>query len=204
MPTKKSNPKSKTKKNFLLQRIQDWRFPLAVTLMVCAVAGSYFSYARQQTLQVRNKAQQLSQLVAVIPGVQVQAVGKALFLSGEVDSLKDWAKCRAAVNVFLAESPQGIPVGNLTRLSEAAKKSAVAQIRRDVRNRRVRVRVVGDRFLLEGTVLNDFDADKAVEVAKATLLLNAKSVTRDTAAEKNGETQNAFAPVLLDMLKTRS
>lgn len=175
---------------------------IVVGLGLLILGGGFVVYRGIKRLQLNQEAGRLSQLAQPITGVQVQIVGKALFLTGEVGSAQDWAKTRAIAET-IKTSGTGIAVGNLVKMSEAAKQAVVAQIKKEVRNRRVRVRSVGDRFVLEGNVRSDFEADRAVEIAKAALHLDAKSPTRSTAGagEVGKDPIEAFGPILLDMMK---
>ncbi len=198
--TKKAKKSPSSKKAFLSKRFA--RKGIVVGIGVFALCCGFAGYQAWKHQQLNKVVAGLTALAAPINGVQVQTVGKAIYLMGEVASAEDWAKTRAIAET-IQTSGTGISVGNLTKLSDAAKQAVVAQIKKEVRNRRVRVRSVGERFVLEGNVRSDFEADRAVEIAKAALHLDAKAPTRSTAGAGNGTPGRieAFGPILLDMMK---
>lgn len=175
---------------------------MAIGLGVLAIGAGYLGYHGLQMHRMNQVVGNLSQLAQAIPGVQVQVVGKAIFIAGEVSSAQDWAKTRAMA-ATIKVSGTGIAVGNLAKMTEAAKQAVVAQLKKEIRNRRIRVRSVGERFVLEGNPRSDFEADRAVEIAKGVLFLDTNSPTRSTAgaAENDIGSVDAFSPVILDMMK---
>ncbi len=175
---------------------------VVIGLGLLVLGGGFVGYRGMQRYQIQAEVGRLSQLAQPIAGVQVQRVGKAIFLTGEVGSAQDWAKTRAIAET-VKTSGTDIAVGNLVKMTDAAKQAVVAQIKKEVRNRRVRVRCVGDRFVLEGNPRNDFEADRAVEIAKGVLFLDTKSPTRSTAGAGDNSIGrvDAFSPIILDMMK---
>ncbi len=175
-----------------------WAALVGVFALALTGFGSYQGYKNHQATVAMNE---LRTLVADFKGAQVERVGRTIFLSGEFNSLEEWTKARSIARA-LSEKSSGLTVSNLSRMSEAAKQATLNQMKREVRNRRVKIKIVGERFIMEGSMKNDFEADRAVEIAKAVLLLENKAVTRETAgAVDTGNYQETFAPVLLDMLR---
>ena len=171
--------------------------------ILTVLGAGVLAYQAYQIRMIYNQADSLSQLVSPMGGLQVQVVGRSIFLVGEVDSIENWTKARSIAATAQAACGRSGRVANLSRMTEASKTALAKKIQKDIRNRRVRVRVLGDRFVLEGTVRNDYEADKAVELARAALLLDSKAPTRVTADESSSNGVNeTFTPILLDMLKT--
>lgn len=174
-----------------------WWIGVGVLGLLVAGACCFHGY---RTHQLYKTADQLTQLVTPIGGLQVQVVGRSVFLAGEVDNIEAFTKARSIAQ-SLQESCSSVKVSNLSRLSDGAKLALAREIKKSIRDRRIRVRVVEERFVLEGTVRNDYDAERAVELARSALMFD-KFPGRPVASEGAAPTSNDyFAPSILDMIK---
>lgn len=196
----KKKKKSRSKNfNWNNKQMYTWLGYASVTLVLCVC--SYFVGRNQR---IRTVAKQVAAYVETVPGMKMHVADGTIVFTGEVKSLQDYNKARGIAHQ-LSSGLNGLRIANMLNLTEEAKNATLKQVRREIRNSRVRPRFVNRRLVLEGTVRNDFEADRAVELAKAVLMLGPNGSTRETAAEKMGATDNHPGGhgeiMILDMLK---
>lgn len=194
MAARKSVKKSKTG-----AKSKAGSFYMGLGLACClGVAGGYL-YGNQ--MWTKNRAAKLAAALGTMPGVSVTQMGGTVSVAGQVGSIQEYNQIRMTV--------RGMNAGgcncamNMVTLTDEGKEALITQLKKEIRNRRVKVHFLGERLVLEGMVRNDYEADKAVEMAKAALLLGANGSTRETAAVTEGNGMTAENYMILDMLRVR-
>src|SRR5262249_10529392 len=118
-----------------------------VAVLCCALcaAGGYFAGSK---MWVQRQVTQAAQAMSGMPGVTVNAVGGTVMLTGHVESMPEYQKARMLVRAMNA-GKHGVKAVNQLQVSEDAKTEFLAQLRRDLHNRKVRPRFLGNRLVLE-------------------------------------------------------
>ena len=184
------------------------KYILNVVFFLAGVAGATFLTFLGERISIKNE---LSRLVTSYPGIRVQAVGKALYLTGSVDQFREIGDLQnIAEGMELAN--RGYTVTLLPTISEKGKKSLESNFNRMVNSPELGGFFLGDRFLIVGTAENDFEADRAVEIAKTYLAYGIDLTARSPAqSEKARSSETSWqasrsassAGVLLDMMRIR-
>jgi Flp pilus assembly secretin CpaC len=100
-----------------------------------------------------------------LPDVEVRTVGERLVVSGHVDSLQDMRRLRSVV---AGRSEVSLLVGLDPRVVQAALTTTAEQINTALKRSGLasaKAVVVGQRILLEGSVAEDAERDKAQRIA---------------------------------------
>lgn len=98
-------------------------------------------------------------------GLQISTVGDAVVLSGQVDSYAEMSQIIAVV-----EGLSSLSLHNLVMLSPLGQKDLTERIAAQLSGRRIEVRLLNNHLFLEGVAANDFEADRAVEIAKTFII----------------------------------
>ena len=198
MTTKKKSAARAAKKTTAKNGALNW----GVVILCCCATG-VGGYLLGSRAWARRQAALAADAMEKVPGVRVEAMGDTVLLTGEAQTMDDYNKARAAARSMNAGCTRAQAM-NLVTLSESGKESFLSKLRSEIRNRRVRARFIGNRLVLEGIVRNDFEADKAVELAKAALGAGDTSVSRETAADAPGAGAAWDGYQILDMIRIRA
>lgn len=109
-----------------------------------------------------DMTRKLNELLAGIDGIKITALGDDdALIDGSVDSVDNMNRILAVVDGLKPH-----PVHNLVSLSKKGREELKARVEQEIATEGVHVRLVNNVLMLEGIVRNDFEADRAVEIAK--------------------------------------
>jgi hypothetical protein len=107
-------------------------------------------------------ARKMSDLLTGIPGIKITSFGDDdCIVDGSVDSVEHMNRVLSVVDGLKPH-----PVHNLVTLSKKGREELKARIEEEIATEGVHVRIVNNVVMLEGIVRSDFEADRAVEIAK--------------------------------------
>jgi hypothetical protein len=117
---------------------------------------------------VQGVANQLSESIDTQPKPRLLTVGNVIVIVGEFEKYTDLDKINGiAESLRELTVPSGtVIVRNQTRLSDKGKSDLAEKIVARIGAREITASFVNDSLLLEGSAENDFQADRAVEIAK--------------------------------------
>lgn len=107
---------------------------------------------------------ELSKYVSSYPQVRLTQIGPVYVLDGTVDEKRDHLELNAVAEGL---KEKGVGVRYLVTLSPKGKEAMAASIEKRINSPEIVVYFVGEDVFLEGTADTDFEADRAVEIAKA-------------------------------------
>lgn len=106
-------------------------------------------------------AGKIASLLTGVSGIQVTSVGESVVVSGEVASRKEMASV-----VRVADGVRSVPIHNLVVLSEAGCRRMADEIEQTIGAKEIQIKLLNNVILIQGTAANDYEADRAVEIAK--------------------------------------
>lgn len=114
---------------------------------------------------------QLEELLGDIEGLQIKPVGSTIVLDGEILLPKDMVRIIRVVDALKDRDAKkkNIPIKNVATISRITMNIIAERIEREVGSPDIQVRVLNNNILLEGTAQSDFEADRAIEIAKTYL-----------------------------------
>jgi pilus assembly protein CpaC len=120
---------------------------------------------------IGNVISQLEELLGDIEGIKIKAVGGTIFIDGEILLPKDMIRIMRVVDAMKDRDPKKkeIPIRNTATISKITMNIIAERIEREVNSPEISARVLNNNILLEGTADGDFEADRAVEIAKTYL-----------------------------------
>jgi Flp pilus assembly secretin CpaC len=116
--------------------------------------------------------------------LQVSVIGPLVVIDGEVETPAELVRVDRIAQ-GLRESNPAVAVKSLVKVSPRAMSRMAEIIERNIGSTDITARFVANRLMIEGVADNDFEADRAVEVAKA-FLADFPVVTRSAGTPKAG------------------
>jgi hypothetical protein len=98
--------------------------------------------------------------------VKVITSGKVVLVDGTVDVPQQLERVNAVVDAFQWAEPE-LVFKNLVRVDPVAWSRVAERVEREIGSPEITVRVVGQTVAMEGVADSDFEADRAVEIARA-------------------------------------
>jgi hypothetical protein len=136
---------------------------LAATALVYPVLSNASERDDLQTVSA-----QLKSAVENIPGIKVETIGNVLVVQGEVDQFASYDGLRRLTEALkdLATPSAKVQVRTTVRLSARGQLAVAKEISEQVANPAINIHFVNDSLFLDGQAENDYQADRAVEIAK--------------------------------------
>jgi pilus assembly protein CpaC len=149
---------------------------------------------------------QLEELIGDIEGIQIKAVGGTVVIDGDILLPKDMLRIMRVVDAIKdRDSKKPVSIRNIAGISKVTMNIVAERIEREINSPEISARVLNNNILLEGTAENDFEADRAVEIAKT--YLPEAFVEKNSGdggkvePRKNGGTGGL--PTIIDFLRVR-
>lgn len=133
----------------------------------------------------------LSNYFGSLPKIKVSQIGPVYVVDGTVDQIADLARVNEIAGSL---REKGVSVKSFVELSKPGKELLASFIEGQIGSPEISVRFVSDKVFLEGIASNDFEADRAVEIAKASIFT---SIVRRPAQDSPN------ISTIVDMLKVR-
>lgn len=114
---------------------------------------------------------QLDELLGDIEGIQIKEVGGTIVIDGDILLPKDMLRIMRVTDAMKDRDPKKkeVPIRNIAGISKVTMNIIAERIEREINSPEISARVLNNNILLEGTAENDFEADRAVEIAKTYL-----------------------------------
>jgi len=111
---------------------------------------------------------QLEQLLGNIEGVEIKAVGGTIIIDGEIILPKDMIRIFRVVDAMKDRDPKkkAVPIKNIATISKVTMAVLAKSIEKEIGSPEISVRVLNNNIVIEGTAQSNFEADRAVKVAK--------------------------------------
>lgn len=114
---------------------------------------------------------QLEELVGDIEGIKIKTVGGTIIIDGDILLPKDMIRIIRVVEAMKDRDPKkkDVPIKNIASISKITMNIIAERIEREINSPEIAARVLNNNIILEGTAENDFEADRALEIAKTYL-----------------------------------
>lgn len=151
---------------------------------------------------------QLEELLGDIEGLKVKTVGGNIMLDGEIVLPKDMLRINRVVDAMKDRDPKKkeIPIRNLATISKMTMNIIAERIEREIGSPEITARVINNNLFLEGTAEGEFEADRAVEIAKTYLPEVIVQKTKGDSIElkpKASGGEGGGLPTIIDLLRVR-
>ncbi len=114
---------------------------------------------------------QLDDLLGDVEGLKIRSLGGTVILDGEILLPKDMIRIMRVIDAVKDRDPKKkeIPIRNLATISKLTMNILAERIEREINSPEIQARVINNNLFIEGTAESDFEADRAVEIAKTYL-----------------------------------
>jgi pilus assembly protein CpaC len=151
---------------------------------------------------------ELEQLLGDIEGLRIRSVGGTIILDGEILLPKDTVRIIRVLDALKDRDPKKkeVPIRNLTTISKITMNILAERIEREIGSPEITARVVNNTLFLEGTAENEFEADRAVEIARTYLPEAVVEKLKGEGEEVRPKTQGGAVggtPFVMDLLRVR-
>jgi len=151
---------------------------------------------------------QLEELIGDIEGVKIKPVGGTIVIDGDILLPKDMLRIIRVVDAMKDRDPKKkeVPIRNIANISKITMNIIAERIEREINSPEINARVLNNNILLEGTAENDFEADRAVEIAKTYLpeaLVEKNAGDGVTIKPKQAGGAGGGVPTIIDFLRVR-
>jgi len=152
---------------------------------------------------------QLDDLLGDIEGLRIRTLGGTLILDGEILLPKDMIRIIRVLDAIKDRDPKKkeVPIRNLASISKMTMNILAERIEREIGSPEITARVINNNLFLEGTAEGDFEADRAIEIAKTYL---PEVVVEKTKGDGSPEIRPKAAggvggglPTIVDLLRVR-
>lgn len=152
---------------------------------------------------------QLEELLGDVEGLRIRSLGGTIIMDGEILLPKDMIRIIRVLDAVKDRDPKKkeVPIRNLTSISKMTMNILAERIEREIGSPEITVRVINNNLFLEGTAESDFEADRAVEIAKTYL---PEVVVEKTKGDGSPEVRPKAAggvggglPTIVDLLRVR-
>lgn len=161
--------------------------------------------AREDLGEVIN---QLQTLLGDIEGLKINALGGTIILDGEILLPKDMIRVMRVVDAMKDRDPKKkeVPIRNLASISKVTMNIIAERIEREIGSPEITARVINNNLFLEGTAESDYEADRAIEIARTYLPEVFVEKTKGEGGEVRPKAQGGVGgglPSIVDLLRVR-
>jgi pilus assembly protein CpaC len=161
--------------------------------------------AREDMGEVIN---QLQSLLGDIEGLKISALGGTIILDGEILLPKDMIRVMRVVDAMKDRDPKKkeVPIRNLASISKVTMNIIAERIEREIGSPEITARVINNNLFLEGTAESDYEADRAIEIARTYLPEVFVERTKGEGGEVRPKAQGGVGgglPSIVDLLRVR-
>lgn len=151
---------------------------------------------------------QLDELLGDIEGIKIRAVGGNIILDGDLVLPKDMLRINRVIDSLKDRDPKKkeIPIRNLATISKMTMNIIAERIEREIGSPEITVRVINNNLFMEGTAESDFEADRAIYIAKTYLPEVVVQKTKGDGVEVKPKTsggEGGGVPEIIDLLRVR-
>lgn len=151
---------------------------------------------------------QLKTLLGDIEGLKISSVGGTIILDGDILLPKDMIRIMRVVDALKDRDTKkkALPIRNLASISKMTMNILAERIEREIGSPEITVRVINNNLFLEGTAESEFEADRAVEIAKTYLPEVFVERTKGEGGEVKPKAQGGVGgglPAIIDLLRVR-
>lgn len=153
-------------------------------------------------------SKQLKSLLGDIEGLKITSVAGTIILDGDILLPKDMIRIMRVVDALKDRDTKkkAVPIRNLASISKMTMNILAERIEREIGSPEITVRVVNNNLFLEGTAESEFEADRAVEIAKTYLPEVFVERTKGEGGEVKPKAQGGVGgglPAIIDLLRVR-
>jgi len=155
-----------------------------------------------------NVIAQLEDLLGDIEGLKVRTLAGTIILDGEILLPRDMIRIMRVLDAVKDRDPKKkeVPIRNLCTISKLTMNILAERIEREIGSPEITARVVNNTVFLEGTAEGEFEADRAVEIARTYLPEVFVEKARGEGGEIKPKQSGGIAggvPVIIDLLRVR-
>ncbi len=161
--------------------------------------------AREDMGEVMN---QLNSLLGDVEGLRMTPVGGTIMLDGDILLPKDMIRIMRVVDAMKDRDPKKkeVPIRNLANISKVTMNIIAERIEREIGSPEITARVINNNLFLEGTAESDYEADRAIEIARTYLPEVFVERTKGEGGEVKPKAQGGVGgglPSIIDLLRVR-
>jgi pilus assembly protein CpaC len=151
---------------------------------------------------------QLDELLGDIEGLKIKTVGGTIILDGDIILPKDFLRINRVLDAIKERDPKKkeIPIRNLATISKVTMNIIAERIEREIGSPEIQARVINNNLFLEGTAEGEFEADRALELAKTYLPEVVVQKTKGDGIEvkpKQSGGEGGGMPTIIDLMRVR-
>lgn len=152
---------------------------------------------------------QLEDLLGDIEGLKIRHLDGRIVLDGEILLPRDAIRIFRVIDALqgTGDTKAQVAIKNLTTLSKLTMNILAERIEREIGSPEITVRVVNNNLFLEGTAESDFEADRAIEIAKTYLpevyVEKTKGQSGEEVKPKSAGGVGGGLPTIVDLLRVR-
>ncbi len=149
---------------------------------------------------------QLEDLLGDIEGIRIKPVGGTIVIDGDILLPKDMVRIIRVVDALKDRDTKkkSTPIRNLANISQMTMNIIAERIEREIGSPDIQVRVLNNNILIEGTAQNNFEAERAIEMARTYLPETVVEKNKGDGVEvkpKAAGGQVGGIPVIIDLLR---
>jgi pilus assembly protein CpaC len=158
--------------------------------------------------EIGQVVSQLEELLGDVEGLKIKPIGGTIILDGDIILPKDMLRINRVLDALKERDPKKkeTPIRNLATISKVTMNIIAERIEREIGSPEVTARVINNNLFLEGTAESDFEADRAVEIAKTYLPEVIVQKTKGDGVElkpKASGGEGGGLPTIIDLLRIR-
>jgi len=152
---------------------------------------------------------QLEDLLGDIEGLKIRTLGGTVILDGDILLPKDMIRIMRVIEAMQDrdfKAKKEVPIRNLSSISKLTMNILAERIEREINSPEIQARVINNNLFLEGTAESDFEADRAVEIAKTYLPEVFVEKSKGEGGEVRPKSAGGIAgglPTIIDLLRVR-
>lgn len=157
--------------------------------------------ATAPSLLAADTVDQLQSLFSEMSRVKIVKVGPLIVIDGQADKFEEMARI---TEIVTALNEQSIAVKSLVRLSPETLAAMAMRIEKGINSPEIGVRWINHDLVMEGIAESDFEADRALAIAKAELHhpgFDRSPTTVTPLANLKGPGGNGF--LIVDMMRVK-
>ncbi|MCB0416938.1 MAG: BON domain-containing protein [Bdellovibrionaceae bacterium] len=149
---------------------------------------------------------QLEELLGDIEGIRIKPVGGTVVIDGDILLPKDIVRIIRVVDALKDRDAKkkNVPIKNVAQISRVTMNIIAERIEREIGSPDIQVRVLNNNILMEGTAQGNFEADRAIEIAKTYLpevFVQKNKADEGEVKPKQAGGQTGGLPIIIDLLR---
>jgi pilus assembly protein CpaC len=111
---------------------------------------------------------QLEELLGDVEGINIRAVGTTILIDGDILLPKDMIRIMRVIDAIKERDPKKkeVPIRNIATISKTTMNIIGERIEKEIGSPEITVKALNNNIIMEGVAENDYEADRALEIAR--------------------------------------